>query len=209
MNGLPLLWDVDTQIDFVYADGKLPVPDAESAMVAMAQLVAWAKVNGITHLATVDDHELTDPEISDEPDFVKTFPPHCLRGTHGAAKLAATVQVDPMPFSLTVRIPVGELPRELLILKKDFDAFTNPNLDLLLTMLDPSEVILFGVATDICCHASVKGILNRGYKVAFVTDASAGIDEEQTAEVQDQWRKRGVRFTTSTEVINATQKENT
>ena len=24
-----LLWDVDTQVDFIRADGKLPVPDAE------------------------------------------------------------------------------------------------------------------------------------------------------------------------------------
>ena len=31
-----LLWDVDTQVDFVHADGKLPVPDAESAAPAMA-----------------------------------------------------------------------------------------------------------------------------------------------------------------------------
>ena len=83
----PLLWDVDTQVDFVHAAGKLPVPGAEDAVPAMAKLVRWAEEQGIPHLATADDHELTDPEISDEPDFEATYPPHCLRGTPGAARV--------------------------------------------------------------------------------------------------------------------------
>ena len=51
-----LLWDVDTQVDFVHADGKLPVPGAESAAPAMARLVRQAEDEGVTHLATADDH---------------------------------------------------------------------------------------------------------------------------------------------------------
>ena len=34
-----ILWDVDTQVDFVQSDGKLPVPDAEVAVPSMARLV--------------------------------------------------------------------------------------------------------------------------------------------------------------------------
>ena len=51
MSGV-LLWDVDTQVDFVRANGKLPVPDAETAVPAMERLVRWAKETGVTHLAT-------------------------------------------------------------------------------------------------------------------------------------------------------------
>ena len=79
----PLLWDVDTQVDFIRPDGKLPVPEAEEAVPAMARLVRWAEAEGVTHLATADDHELTDPEIADDPDFQTTFPPHCLRSSPG------------------------------------------------------------------------------------------------------------------------------
>ena len=32
-----ILWDVDTQVDFVHADGKLAVPGAEEAVPAMAR----------------------------------------------------------------------------------------------------------------------------------------------------------------------------
>jgi nicotinamidase/pyrazinamidase len=201
-----LLWDVDTQVDFVAADGKLPVPDAQAAAPAMGRLVRWAAEQGIVHLATADDHELTDPEISDEPDYETTFPPHCLRGTPGAAKIAETVQRDPLPVSLTPYPPglVAELvrgQRELVVLKKTYSAFSNPNLEPLLAALDPDEVLLFGVATDVCNHAAVMGLLARGRPVAFVEDASRGLSEERVAASLAQWRAGGVRFTTVDEVI--------
>ena len=210
MNGV-LLWDVDTQVDFIRADGKLPVPDAESAAPEMARLVRWAQENGVTHLATADDHELTDPEISDDPDFSTTFPPHCLRGTPGAAKISETEQRDPLPISLTP-YPPGKLPelvrgrRELLVLKKTYSAFSNPNLEPLLEVLRPDEVLLFGVATDICNHAAVMGLLARGYSVAFVEDASRGLEPDVVARSLEQWREGGVRFTTTDEVVGSLER---
>ena len=204
-----LLWDVDTQVDFVRSDGKLPVPDAESVAPAMARLVRWAEEHGVPHLATADDHELTDPEITDDPDFVTTYPPHCLRGTPGAAKIPETVQRDPLPVSLTPYPPalVPELVRgrrELLVLKKTYNAFSNPNLEALLAALAPDEVILFGVATDVCNHAAVMGLLQRGYVVTFVEDAARGLSEERVAASLEQWRAGGVGFTTSAEVVGST-----
>ena len=202
----PLLWDVDTQVDFVHADGKLPVPDAEAAIPAMGRLVRWAEANGVPHLATADDHELTDPELSNEPDYASTFPPHCLRGTHGASKIDATRQRDPLPLSLTP-YPPGRIPalvdgsREILLLKKTYSAFSNPNLEPLLAVLDPSEVLLFGVATDVCNHAAVQGLLARGYRVAFVEDASRGLEPDFVAHSFELWRAGGVRFTTADEVV--------
>jgi nicotinamidase/pyrazinamidase len=202
----PLLWDVDTQVDFVHAAGKLPVPGAEDAVPAMGRLVRWALERGVVHLATADDHELTDPEITDAPDFATTFPPHCLRGTPGAAKIPETEQRDPLPLSLTP-YPPGLVPalveghREILLLKKTYSAFSNPNLDPLLAALAPDEVILFGVATDVCNHAAIVGLLARGYRVAFVEDASRGLSEERVAASLAEWRAGGVRFTTSDEVV--------
>ena len=80
-----ILWDVDTQVDFMLPEGKLYVPGAEETIPAMERLVAAARAAGVVHVASADDHELTDPELSDAPDFLDTYPPHCLRGTSGAA----------------------------------------------------------------------------------------------------------------------------
>src|SRR5437667_7196841 len=203
-----VLWDVDTQNDFMLPGAKLYVPGAEEAAPAMARLVAAAREAGLVHVASADDHELTDPEISDDPDFRNTFPPHCLRGTPGAEKVPETKQADPFPFSL-VPFPPGLVPeliagrRELLLLKKNFDVFTNRNTEAVVEALDPDEIVVFGVATDVCDDAAIRGFLRRGRKVRFVEDAARGLDEDRVAACTTAWREGGVVFTTADEAIAA------
>jgi nicotinamidase/pyrazinamidase len=198
-----VLWDVDTQVDFMLPHGKLYVPGAEQTIPAMQRLVDAARASGIVHVASADDHELTDAEIADEPDFRTTYPPHCLRGTRGARKILETEQEDPVPITLEL-LPERYLEgREFLILTKTFDVFTNPNTDVLLDRLDPDEVVVFGVATDVCDDAAIRGFLARGRKVTFVEDAARGLDEERAAICTAFWRENGVEFTTS-EVISRT-----
>jgi nicotinamidase/pyrazinamidase len=197
-----LLWDVDTQVDFIDANGKLAVPDAEARVPAMARLVEWARREGIPHVASADDHELTDPEISESPDYADTFPPHCLRGTRGADKIAATEQTDPVPLGAT-EVPEQWLRgREFLIHKKHFDVFTNPNTERLLEHFEPDEIVLFGVATDICNDAAIKGLRKRGYDVTFVEDASCGIDDERSQACIVDWQGGGVRIATVDDVVS-------
>ena len=203
-----ILWDVDTQRDFMLPEGRLYVPGAEETAPAMARLVAAAREAGIVHVASADDHELTDPEISDEPDFTNTYPPHCLRGTPGAERVPETKQADPLPLSL-VPFPPGLVPgliegrRELLFLKKNFDVFTNPNTAAVLDVLDPDEIVVFGVATDVCDDAAIRGFLLRGRRVRFVEDAARGLDEERVAACLAAWREQGVQFATTDQVLNS------
>ncbi len=201
-----ILWDVDTQVDFMEPVGKLYVPGAKDVVGAMERLVDAARAAGLVHVASADDHELTDPEISQAPDLASTFPPHCLRGTRGAEKILETKQRDPLPLSHTP-YPPGLLPelvagrREILLLKKSFDVFTNPNAEPLLAALDPDEVVVFGVATDVCDDAAIRGLLQRGRRVRFVEDAARGLDDARTSACTAAWREQGVEFSTAEEVI--------
>jgi len=196
-----ILWDVDTQFDFMLPDGKLYVPGAEETVPAMQRLVDAARRAGLVHVASADDHELTDAEISDEPDFLTTYPPHCLRGTRGARKIPATDQEDPVPLALEP-VPDRYLEgREFLLLKKNFDVFTNPNTERLLERLDPDEIVVFGVATDVCDDAAIRGFLARGRKVRFVEDAARGLDDERVAISTTFWREQGVEFTTAEGIV--------
>jgi nicotinamidase/pyrazinamidase len=205
-NGQVVLWDVDTQVDFMLPTGKLYVPGAEETAPAMKRLVDAAREAGIVHVASADDHELTDPEISVEPDFQNTYPPHCLRGTRGAQRIPETEQANPFPFSI-VPYPPGMVPRlivehrEILLLKKNFNVFTNPNTEPLLDALDPAEIVVFGVATDVCDDAAIRGFLLRGRRVRFVEDAARGLDEERTRACLAAWREAGVAFATADEVV--------
>ena len=200
-----ILWDVDTQVDFMEPSGKLYVPGAREAAPAMEQLVDAARAARVVHVASADDHELNDPEISSTPDLQNTFPLHCLRGTRGAEKILETKQRDPLPLSLApfppgLVAPLIEGRREILLLKKSFDVFTNPNTEALLAALAPDEIVVFGVATDVCNNAAILGFLQRGFRVSFVEDASRGLDEARTAACTAAWRDRGVAFTTAEEV---------
>jgi nicotinamidase/pyrazinamidase len=201
-----VLWDVDTQIDFVLPGGKLCVPGAEETAPAMRRLVEAARAAGLVHVASADDHELTDPEISDELDWQNTFPPHCLRGTRGAQKIPETEQDDLLPLT-HVAYPPGLLAelmrgrREFLLLKKSLDVFTNPNADALLAALAPDVVVVFGVATDVCVAAAIRGLLRRGRRVQFVEDAARGLDRDRTAECVAAWLAAGVEVTTTDAVV--------
>ena len=198
-----ILWDVDTQVDFMLPHGKLYVPGAEATIAAMAQLVAAARAAGVVHVASADDHELTDSEISETPDYSTTYPPHCLRGTRGARKIPETEQEDPVPITLEP-LPEHYLSgREFLLLKKSFDVFTNPNTDRLLGHLGADEIVVFGVATDVCNDAAIRGLLERGRKVQFVEDASRGLDDNRVTTCTSAWRDAGVEFTTAKQVISA------
>ena len=198
---MPVLWDVDTQIDFMLPGGKLYVPGADETRGAMGRLVAAGREAGLVHVASADDHELTDPEISDSPDFENTYPPHCLRGTRGALKIDETEQADPLPLGL-IPYPPGVLRElvagrtEILLLKKNYSVFTNPSAEPLLHLLEPDEIVVFGVATDVCDHAAIVGFLDRDLNVAFVEDAARGLSEQRVAACTAAWRDRGVRFTT-------------
>jgi nicotinamidase/pyrazinamidase len=201
-----VLWDVDTQVDFMLPDGKLYVPGADETRGAMRRLVDAARGAGLVHVASADDHELTDPEISSNPDFENTYPPHCLRGTRGALKIDETEQADPLPLGL-VPYPPGVLRelvagrREILLLKKNYSVFTNPSAEPLLGILEPDEIVVFGVATDVCDHAAIVGFLDRGLQVAFVEDAARGLSDARVDACTALWRDRGVRFTTAGEEI--------
>ena len=125
-----ILWDVDTQCRL-----RPRRRQARRSATHRLRCPRWrgssrpARAAGIPHVASADDHELTDAEISETPDYALTYPPHCLRGTRGAEKIPETQQDDPVPLALT-DVPERWLQgREFLLLKKHFDVFTNPNAD--------------------------------------------------------------------------------
>lgn len=198
-----VLWDVDTQVDFMLPDGKLYVRGAEETAAAMRRLVEAARAAGIPHVASADDHELTDAEISEQPDFSTTYPPHCLRGTRGARKIPETEQQDPVPLALQPLPEQWLRGREFLLLKKSFDVFANPNTDRLLELLDPEEIVLFGVATDVCDDAAIRAFLERGRRVVFVQDAARGLDDDRVARCTAAWREGGVEFATAEAVTRS------
>ena len=206
-----IFWDVDTQYDFMKADGKLYVPGSEEIISSLAALREFARSHGVRTVASADDHVPEDAELSHEPDFVTTFPPHCMRGTPGQAKIPETALHDPLILGSEqrdaghVREAVAEHGGDVLLLKHRFDVFTNPNADPVLDVLDPGEIVLFGVALDVCNRYAVEGLLSRrpATRLVLVTDAVRAIDSEEGERLLHGWEERGVEMVKTNQIVSA------
>jgi len=204
-----IFWDVDTQYDFMKADGKLYVPDAEHIIPNLRKLTDYAHGHGVRIVASADDHVPEDPEISDTPDWKTTFPPHCLRGTAGQKKIPETALRDPLviePEPQNTKTLVERLRRhhgDILFHKHRFDVFTNDNLLPALEVLDPQDVVLYGVALDVCDKAAIEGLLEhrRHTRLFAVSDAMKAIDRDLGEHLLKEWGEEGVRMVKTSEVV--------
>jgi nicotinamidase/pyrazinamidase len=206
-----LFWDVDTQYDFMHADGKLYVTGSEEIIPVLHRLTQYAHRNGIRILASADDHVAGHRELSATPDWKETFPEHCMRGTPGQRKISEThlrnplviepVPRDPAALAAEVRVHDGDI----LLHKHWFDVFTNPNLLPVLDALSPQRIVLYGVALDVCDKYAIEGLLAHrpGIPVTLVTDAVRAIDSEAAPALLADWERRGVRLAASAEVMTA------
>ncbi len=84
MKDKTIFWDEDTQFDFMNPKGKLYVPGAENIIDKVSEIREYALKNDYSIIASCDWHSLTDSEISQNPDYKKTFPPHCMANEPGA-----------------------------------------------------------------------------------------------------------------------------
>ncbi len=204
-----LFWDVDTQVDFMKSDGKLYVPEAESVIPQLGALTAAARRFGIPVVASADDHEPHDAELSDQPDFRETFPPHCLRGTSGVERIpetawpeAGAIGHEKLSEEEIHRAVAGPAP-VVLIHKKQFDVFTNPNTEALVAALAPERIVVYGVALDVCDRYAIEGLLQRGYReIELVVDAVKPIHAQDAAALIEDWQRRGVKMVTTREVLD-------
>ncbi len=203
-----IFWDVDTQYDFMMSNGKLYVPGAEEIIPNLEKLTRYAREKSIPILGSVDYHNPDDPEISDQPDFKQTFPPHCLKGEPGQEKIEATrpqspLWIDSEPIDLDRLKQMVEAHRgEIIFRKQRFDVFSNPNVEPVLAMIRPQAIVVYGVALDVCDMYAMEGFLRIGkYHLYLVEDATRPIDPERGQELIKKWAEKGVHIVQTRDVV--------
>ena len=204
-----VFWDVDTQVDFMHADGKLYVPDSEAIIPNLKRLTDTAHAKGIRIVASADDHVPGHRELSGSPDFKQTFPEHCMRGTRGQAKIPETRLREPLviepgredPVALADRVRAH--PGDFLFHKHWFDVFTNENVETVLGILAPRSVVLYGVAQDVCNKYAIEGLLKRHSELHLyaVSDAMKPIDRDMAQRLLDAWAQQGVHIVKTREIV--------
>lgn len=199
-----IFFDVDTQRDFMDADGALAVPEAETIKPNLERLLRAAGQQGITTISSRCAHEPGDAEF-------EIFPPHCLDGTPGAERVLADlpelprreIPVDAVADS-QAQLATGE---HYIVKKKAFDLFSNAWLAGLRQQgtFQDQTCVVFGVATDYCVRACALGLAEAGAKVQVVEDAIRGVTPETTAQTIAEMQAAGVDFTTTNEVLKSVE----
>lgn len=193
-----LFWNVDTQVDFMSPEGKLYVSDSEKIQPILKQITDFAKQNNIQVVNTADYHFSNSSELSDKPDFINTFPPHCMADTTGAEYVPETQPETPVSelfwntlYSDT-ELKNAIANRNLIIRKDAFDVFKgNPNTETLVKQISPKKVFIYGVTTNVCVDCAVVGLADRNIQVYVIKDA---IKELPNIPLPfDKWDAKGVK----------------
>ena len=183
-------FDVDTQIDFLFPAGALYVPGVERLLPRFAELNRFAVSQGIPLISDMDAHTENDPEF-------RVWPPHCVVGTTGQLKPAATMVADaPVvipPGPVEVRV---EGARQIIFEKRKLDPFSNPNMPALLEALGAEEYVVYGVVTEYCVRNAALGLLKAGKRVKFVTDAVETLKRADSDRTLNEFTAAGGRLTT-------------
>ncbi len=178
MNEGVLFWNVDTQNDFIEPTGKLYVQGAEKLKPILKKITRFAAENKIRVVNTCDFHLINSNELSANPDFVTTFPEHCMAGTSGAEFIDETrpelpAIVDWMThLAILPHLANADQIRNIVIRKDAFDVFEgNQYTTKILGLLNPEKVFVYGVTTNVCVDRAVCGLVQLGYKVFVFEDA--------------------------------------
>jgi nicotinamidase/pyrazinamidase len=192
-----ILWEVDTQADFMVPGGKLYVPGAENLLPNIRRLTDAARQDRMFLVSHGCFHTPDDPEF-------KTFPPHCVKGTPGAdfVPQALTHRIFRVPNELSSGIPDSLFSyQQILLEKQTLDIFESLHAEALLRRLGKPEFFVFGVVTEYCVSLAAKGLLERGRRVTIVEDAIETLDPTAGTKAMAALVQIGAKVTTTDAVI--------
>jgi len=182
----------DVQNDFCEG-GSLAVPGGAEVAFKIGELLHhWSEQDPkapdyAVAVATRDHH--IDPGShfaapGTEPDFVDSWPVHCVVGTDGEA---FHPNLDPQPFTAVF------LKGEHAAAYSGFEGRTTDGTGLAdwLRQRDVTDVDICGIATDYCVRATVLDAVSNGFSVRLLADLCAGVAPETSQSALTEMRTAG------------------
>lgn len=162
----PILVDIDTQKDFLLAEGKACIRNHRRVLAHIRRVMAWARTQNIPIISTAEVYPDNNGESTVN---------YCIDGTEGQRKIRYTLFGDRVAFPAdgSTDLPRDMLRRykQIILHKRCVDPFDEPRIDRLLSEVRASEFYLIGTTLEGAVKMTALGLLQRGKKVTVVVDA--------------------------------------
>ena len=176
---------VDVQNDFCEG-GPLAVTGGASVAAAISAMLR-DRPSRWDHIVATKDHHI-DPgdHFGSPPDFLTSWPAHCVAGTPGA---------EFHPSLDTDRIEAVFDKGEHNAAYSGFEGHTaGIGLAAWLRMRDVTEVDIVGIATDHCVRATALDAKREGFATRVLLGLTAGVARESTESALVELRRAGVEL---------------
>jgi nicotinamidase/pyrazinamidase len=186
---------VDVQNDFCEG-GSLAVAGGSQVAADISTYMAERAGDYDAIVATRDWHVDPGPHFADEPDYVDTWPPHCVAETPGARfhPALATDRLDEVFSKGRSSAAYSGFEGE---------ASDGATLDSWLRARGITAIDVVGLATDHCDRATALDGVRLGYDVRLLAGLCAGVAPDTTEAALAEMEEAGVEIVTSAGASNA------
>ncbi len=178
---------VDVQNDFCEG-GSLGVTGGAGVATGVADLIATGSYS--TVVATRDHHIDPGSHFSETPDFIDSWPRHCVVGTPGE------LLHEPLSSDL---FAATFFKGEYAAAYSGFEGSTADGAGLAdwLRGAGITDVDVCGIATDYCVRATALDAAQEGFGVRVLSDLVAAVSEDNLTRVRHDFDRAGIEFTSS------------
>ncbi|MDH6126645.1 isochorismatase family protein [Kitasatospora sp. GP82] len=182
---------VDVQNDFCEG-GSLAVAGGAEVAAAITDLIGES-APGYAHIVATRDHHVDPgPHFSAEPDYIDSWPAHCVAGTEG-------VGFHPN-FAPSVISGAIEAVFDKGSHAAAYSGFEGANergetLAGWLRGRNVTELDVVGIATDHCVRATALDAVREGFTTRVLLDLTAGVAAATTEQAIAELRSAGVELT--------------
>ncbi|MGV0431405.1 isochorismatase family protein [Corynebacterium sp. 20_84] len=181
---------VDVQNDFC-PGGALGTARGDEVASKIAALIAEGDNRGCDYshiVATQDWHIDPGAHFSDDPDFVDSWPVHCVAESEGAA----------------LRGPIADIAFDEFFRKGEYEAaysgFEGASISEKALLADwlrargVSDIDVVGIATDHCVRATVLDALKEGFGVRVLRGMCSPVDDARGSAALDEIQSAGAEL---------------
>ncbi|WP_433301362.1 nicotinamidase [Actinoplanes sp. CA-030573] len=177
---------VDVQNDFCEG-GSLPVTGGAAVAAGVSLVLSQAGDRWDHVVATKDWHIDPGNHFSDHPDYLDTWPAHCVVGSGGA---------DFHPSLVTDRIEEVFHKGEHQAAYSGFEGHASDGTSLAdwLRSRSVTEVEVVGIATDHCVRATALDARRSGFRTTVLLNLTAGVAAGTTEAALEEFRTAAVEM---------------